>query len=144
MKKLNVRAALLIAAAFAAVASAEEPTTAPTRVDATDAAAVKAAMGTEVLVEGVCSNSSWSKTGSVMFVNFKGVERGGFSAVAFAKLKDRLDKAFMGDAAKDFTGAKLRIRGKITEHNGVPQVVISDPSQVTIVEAASGGATTQP
>lgn len=141
MKKTSLCASLLIAA-FAAVVSAEPATTAPTRVDVTDAAGIQAAKDTEVLIEGVCSNSGWSKSGAIMFVNFKGVERGGFSAVAFAKLKPRLDAAFMGDAAKNFSGAKLRIRGKITEYQGKLQVVISDPSQVTVVEPAT--AATQP
>lgn len=136
-KPMNVRASLLLVALAAAASVAAEPTTAPSKVDATDAAGLAAAKGREVLIEGVCSRASWSNTGKVFFINFKGVERGGFSVVAFEKLKPRLDAAFMGDAAKDFTGAKLRIRGTVSEYKGALQLVISDPSQVTVVEPAS-------
>ena len=139
----------LIALALGNAALAE-PTSAPTVVDATDQAKIVENLGREVIVEGVVDRAAWSASGKVMVIDFKGVDNSTFGAVAFEKLKDRLDKSFMGDAAKDFTGAKLRIRGKIAKYGGkvsalkdALQIVISDPSQVTIVEPASG-ATTQP
>lgn len=132
-------AACLAAASVAGAQPSTEPV-APrsTRVDATDAAAIAANKDQEVLLEGVCSKAEWSRTGSVMTIEFKGVDRNQFSAVSFQKLKERLDRAFMGDAAKNFTGAKLRIRGRITEYKGNLQIAIGDPSQVTVVEPASG------
>lgn len=127
-------------ALISAASLAASPTTASSRVDVTDAAAVEGAKGREVLAEGVVDKASWSGTGKVLTIEFKGVDRRKFSAVAFEKLKERLDKAFMGDAAKDFTGAKIRIRGTVSDYKGSLQIVIGDPSQITIVEPTSGPA----
>jgi hypothetical protein len=137
---------LLLASLLGATATLAQPTTEPTsprsvRVDATDAAAIAANQDKEVLLEGVCGKAEWSNTGSVLTIEFKGVPRRQFSAVAFQRLKERLDRAFMGDAAKNFTGSKLRIRGRISEFRGNLQIVIGDPSQVTVVEPAASGAT---
>ena len=146
----TIRASLLLATLLASAALAE-PTTAPAVVDAGDQAALTANLGKEVVVEGVVDRAAWSNSGKVMTIDFKDVDKSKFGAVAFVKLKERLDKAFMGDAAKDFTGAKLRIRGTIAKYGGKVeslkdslQVVITDPAVVTIVEPAAGGATTAP
>ena len=46
--------------------------------------------------------------------------------------------------AKDFTGAKVRIRGTLSSYKDSPQLVVSMASQVTIVEPAAGTSTTMP
>ena len=135
MKKPTVRAAIVIAAVIAAVAPAQRAGS--TRVEATDLAAIAANKDKDVLLEGVVSKADWSRSGAVLTLEFKGVKRDEFSAVAFEKLKERLDRAFMGDAARNFTGAKLRLRGKISEYKGNLQLVIGDPSQITVVEPAT-------
>jgi DNA/RNA endonuclease YhcR with UshA esterase domain len=64
---------------------------------------------------------------------------------AFSRIKDQLDKAFSGDAAKTLTGAKVRIRGKVAPYKGKPEIMISQTSQITILEPGNGeSATSQP
>ena len=147
---LTLAATLGLAAAAMGEATTG-PTTLPTVVQASDQATIAASVGKEVVVEGVVSKAEWSRSGKVLNVAFDHADASKFVVVAFAKLRERLDKSFTGDAAKDFTGAKLRIRGTISKYNGkneaqkdLLQVVIGDPSQVTIVEPAAGAATTQP
>src|SRR5207342_537764 len=89
----------------APAAPASQPTTAAaTLIQATDKDALKAALNTEVTVEGVISSAEWSRTGAVMNINFKDSD---LLAVAFKRIKEKLDKSFNEDAAKTFTGAKV-------------------------------------
>lgn len=138
-----VRLAFSVLLAGSALAYGQA-TTLPSKIDVGDLEAIRAAKGKEVLVEGVCSRAQWSKSGKVMNIEFKGVDRTKFIGVVFEKQKAKFDEAFMGDAAKDFTGAKLRLRGRISEYDsagdgskGVLEIILSDTSAVTIVEPAT-------
>ena len=57
-------------------------------------------MGKDVVIEGVVNKAAWSSSGKVMSILFKGVDRNQFSAVAFDKIKDKLDAAFMGGCGR--------------------------------------------
>lgn len=129
-----------------AVASrADDPTTAPTSqptiIQAGDKAAIEAAMDKDVIVEVVCTDAVWSNSGKVMNLTFAGAEETRLSAVVFVKNRDKIDEAFAGDATKAWTGAKLRIRGKLKTYagkssamKGKPEIAITEASQVTVVE----------
>jgi WD40 repeat protein/tetratricopeptide (TPR) repeat protein len=100
-------------------------------------------IGKEVVVEGVVSDSAWSRSGKVMNIRFAGVEEGKLGLFSCLFLKDRaaFDSAFGGDAAGAFSGARLRIRGALDHYGGFdfslkgqPQMILTDPKQVTIVE----------
>ena len=125
------------AADEAPAAPASQPSSAPTLIQASDADAVKAATNTETVVEGVIESAEWSSTGKVMNAKFKDSD---LRAAAFSGIKDQLDKAFSGDAAKTLTGSKVRIRGKVSEFKGHPEIMVKQTSQITILEPASGDA----
>jgi DNA/RNA endonuclease YhcR with UshA esterase domain len=115
---------------------ADDATTQPAMIDIADKDAVAANMGKDVMVEGTVSKAEWSRTGAVMNVEFKGNEESRFYAAMFAKIRAKTDEAFGGDVAKALTGAKIRLKGKISEFRGRPQIIINDGNQITIVEPA--------
>lgn len=122
----------------------DQPTTAPdfsAIIAVSDQAALEANKDKDVTVEGVVSEAAWSGTGKVMNIRFDDAKDTHFSAIVFVKNKERIDAAFGGDATKAWTGAKVRIHGKLREYTGksgnkkaTPEITISEPAQVTVVE----------
>jgi hypothetical protein len=108
-------------------------------IDAADAAAIEAATGKDVVVTGKVKSAAWSKSGKVMNVEF---ENSKLLAVVFEKAKADVDKAFDGDAAKKWAGAKVKVTGKLGTYGGKakdlegrPQIVISKADQVSVEPA---------
>lgn len=115
----------------------------PAVIDATDKAALEANEGKEVTVAGTVKKAAWSATGKVMNVEF---DNSPLIAAVFEKNKEKIDKAFDGDAAKKWTGAKVKVTGKVAKYGGKskamegkPQIVIDKPEQVVIEEATKEG-----
>jgi hypothetical protein len=146
---VRVTSALLVLFAVGVSGRADDrPTTAPAPttlppavIDASDTVTVLAAMeaGGDVVVRGTVKLAEWSRSGKVMNIEFEDTGDKGFLAVAFERNRAKLDAAFSGDAAKAFTGATLRLRGKIEpsgskaeRYAGRPQMVLNDTSAVTI------------
>jgi len=122
-----------------AIVRAEQATTEPAIIDVKNSDAIIAAKGKDsATVEGVISSAEWSRSGKVMNISFKDSD---LVAAAFEKNRTKLDEAFNGDLAKSLTGATVRLKGKIADYRGKPQIVITTGDQITIVEAAP---TTQP
>ena len=119
------------------IVRADDATSQPAAtIDVADKDAIAANMGKDVTVEGTVSKAEWSRTGAVMNVEFKGNEESRFYAAMFARIRAKTDEGFGGDVAKALTGAKVRIKGKISEFRGRPQIVINDGNQITILEPA--------
>lgn len=114
----------------------EPPTSQPVLVDVSDKVAVDAAINKEVELEGVVKKAEWNSKGSVFFINFEKSEDSKVMAVAFEKKREALEKSFAGDLSKSLTGARVRIRGKLIDYKGKPEVIIDQPSQITILDAA--------
>ena len=100
-------------------------------------------IGKEVVVEGIVTDSAWSRSGKVMNIRFASVEENQTGLFACIFLKDRaaFDGAFGGDAAGAFLGARLRLHGALSHYGGfdlalkgAPEMILTDPKQVTIVE----------
>lgn len=143
MKRLRFVGLLIFLVSVTAFA--DGPTTQPmTLVDATDKAAVDAAMGKDVIIQGTVSAAEWSRSGAVMNIDFKGAEKSRLLAVLFQKTRATFDASFSGDVSKTLTGAKVRIKGKLVVYGGQqesfkgrPQVILDRPDQITVVEPAS-------
>jgi hypothetical protein len=129
------------AADEAPASPASQPASAPRVLQATDTDAIKAAKDTDATVEGVIESAEWSSSGKVLVIRFKGTE---FSGAAFSRIREKLDKAFSGDVARTLTGAKVRLKGTIGEYKEKPQIVISQTTQITILEPGEGSAASQP
>jgi hypothetical protein len=118
--------------------AADDAAAKPAPIDATDKAALAAAVGKDVTVTGKIKKAQWSKTGNVMNIDF---ENSDLLAAVFLKDRDPIDKAFNGDAARKWTGATVKVSGKLEKYGGRskalegrPQLVIRKPEQVTIEE----------
>ena len=138
--KISSRLALCALMALSITARAADD--APKTLAASDTAAIAAAKDNEVVVQGKISSAEWSRTGKVCNITFENAP--GFMAVAFVKSRKKLDEAFGGDAAKQLTGATVKLSGKLGEYKGYDrkfkdamQLIIKDTSQVTVVTAAT-------
>ncbi len=133
MRRIFVAAALAMMICLAARA---EDAAKPAAIDASDKAALTAAMDKEVTISGTIKKAEWSQTGKVMNIEFADSELIG---AVFEKSRAALDKAFDGDAAKKWTGAKVKVTGKLAKYGGKskklegkPQIIISKAEQVNI------------
>jgi DNA/RNA endonuclease YhcR with UshA esterase domain len=132
---------ILLFAAFTTCRVIADDAAQPPLVDASDRAALEAAIGKIATVQGVVSRAEWSRSGAVLNIDFKNAEKSRFFAVVFEKNREKLDEAFLGDVAKVLTGAKVRLRGTIEAYDGPqesfkgrPQMIISLADQITILE----------
>jgi hypothetical protein len=135
--RLSLLFVLLLAAATLA-ARAEGPPAKPVEVDAKDKAALEGAANKDVIVTGTIKKAKWSSTGKVMTVEF---EDSPLVGAVFERNKEAINAAFGGDAAKAWTGAKVKVKGKLGKYGGKakqyedhPQIVITKAEQVTVVE----------
>ncbi len=133
---------LVLVALLAGWVFAQEATTSPALIDASDKAALDANAGKPVVVQGKVESAEWSSTGKVMNIRFANAP--GFMAAAFERNRKKLDEAFSGDLAKTLTGAQVKLSGKLQKYGGhIPelkdaqQLVITSVNQVTIVTPAT-------
>lgn len=122
----------------------DKPSTAPGIIDASDKAAIDAAMEKDVIVQGVVEKAEWSRSGKVMNIDFRNCAESRMLAVVFERNRQKLDESYGGDLAKALSGAKVRIKGTIKPYGGRseamkgrPQIIIDFPQQITIVEPAA-------
>src|SRR5258706_10581905 len=111
MRRMFVTVALTM---LCFVAHAEDAAK-PEVIDATDKAALTAAIDKDVTVSGTIKKAEWSQTGKVMNIEFADSELIG---AVFEKSREAIDKAFDGDAAKKWTGAKVKVTGKRAKYGG--------------------------
>jgi micrococcal nuclease len=84
--------------------------------------------GKEVIVEGKVAATFRSKTNTV-FLNFeKPYPNQCFSAVIFSSDQFK----FVENPEKYYDQKNLRIRGKIQEYQGKPEIILKDPSQIEV------------
>ena len=129
-KALIVALSLLTCVAFA------DDKPAPIAIDAADKAALETNQGKQVVVSGTIKTAEWSRTGKVMNVEF---ENSPLILAVFEKSKEAVNQAFEGDAARKWTGAKVKVTGKLGKYGGRakayedrPQIIVEKASQVTI------------
>jgi DNA/RNA endonuclease YhcR with UshA esterase domain len=107
-------------------------------IQAGDTDALKAAMGKDAVVEGTVARIGASKSGSITFINFEEASESNFTAIVEKAHKDEVDKGFDGDLTKALQGAKIRVKGKMIEYKGKPEIKVEKAAQVTVVEKAKG------
>ncbi len=107
---------------------AQETAPTPNVLSVDDTAAIQAAMGKAITVEGKVHSAFWVR-GTVMLITFR-EEKTGFLAVVLGKNKVALNEAFGGDMAAALKGKTVRITGTVTEHNSRPQIEISTKDQI--------------
>ena len=135
MKPVFSAAVLLAVSVFAFA----EPSTI---IKVGDTAAIEAAKDTEATVEGKIAKAEWSRSGKVCNIEFEGEPK--FMAVVFEKSRPKLDEAFGGDFSKDWTGAVVRLTGKIApfggkvkKYEGYSQMILSQMGQISVLTPAT-------
>lgn len=111
-----------------------EPTSRPVTVDLKDLAALKAAMGSEVVVTGKVASAEWSSTGRVMRIEFEGTEKSQFYAVLFPKQRPEFDAKYGGDVTKAMGGAEVRITGKLQLYRERPEIILNRLDQLEVTK----------
>jgi DNA/RNA endonuclease YhcR with UshA esterase domain len=131
---MRIIPSILLALLCLSAVAQEKPQ--PIAIDATDKAALDANQEKEVIVSGTIKTAQWSATGKVMNVEF---ENSPLILAVFERSKDEINKAFEGDAAKKWTGAKVKITGKLGKYGGRaknyegrPQIIVAKSDQVKI------------
>jgi DNA/RNA endonuclease YhcR with UshA esterase domain len=121
---------LLMALSATTIGCAGTRPAGPVLINASDKAAVQAAMPT-VTVAGVVSTVT--STDEVVTINFQDTTDSRFYAVVLNNGRAAVEKAFDGDIAKAITGKTVHVTGVVTLYRGRPEIVISKPEQLTIV-----------
>jgi DNA/RNA endonuclease YhcR with UshA esterase domain len=98
----------------------------------TDKDALGKSEGKEITVVGKVSRASWISSGTIMFINFEGNQRGDFVGIVKKENKETLDKAFEGDMAKALTGKKVTLTGKVLKYKDTPQIEVTKAEQVVV------------
>jgi len=132
---------LLCGFVHAADAPATKPSTqpadeqrVPVLVKASDKAGLVAAMGKDVILEGVVDKAAWSSTGKVMQATFKDAGDPKLQLAIFSAKRVQFDEAFNGDIAKTLRGAKVRVHGTLKDFKGSPEILLDNVSNLTIME----------
>jgi hypothetical protein len=96
---------------------------------ATETADLMARAGQLTTVRGVLSRTGSSPSGHLTFLNFQGVERGGFSVIVRRENLPAMTAA-MADFPAGLTGREVEISGVISLHRDAPQIELRTPDQL--------------
>ncbi|MDD4990104.1 MAG: thermonuclease family protein [Candidatus Pacebacteria bacterium] len=106
----------------------EKLTTQATGLRVVGACNAASEIGKEAIVEGKIADTNRSKTNTI-FLNFeKPYPNHCFSSVIFSSDQYK----FVQSPENYYYGKTVRIKGKIQEYQGKPEIILSDPSQIEI------------
>jgi DNA/RNA endonuclease YhcR with UshA esterase domain len=110
----------------------------PAVIDATDTAALIANEEKKVTVSGTVTKVGSPASGTIFFVDFKGVSsKTGLSVVFFPKTKKALDTAFDGNVSKALKGKAILLTGHVQMYQDRPEIIINDADQVKVADQAA-------
>ena len=88
--------------------------------------------GEEVRVKGKVARVLTTSSGSITFINFEGIEMGGFSGVVHREEVAEIGRA-LGSALCDvLTGKEIVLKGRVTLYEGKPQIEVRSASQIEV------------
>lgn len=103
-------------------------------VAVTDTEKIEAALGKELTIEGIVQRIGETKTRSILFINFEGLTRDGFTAIIRQRTLAGEYVKHDPEFAAAFVGKKVRITGTVSEYRGGFQIQIFAPSQIAVVD----------
>jgi micrococcal nuclease len=108
-------------------------------ISALDTATLLARAGEIGIVEGVVVRSYYaqSSTGQPTFLNFHDPYEGYFTAVIWGEDRDK----FPPEPETYYQGKTVRITGLIETYKGAPEIILTDPAQIWVVEYAEATVT---
>ncbi|MFV0337771.1 MAG: hypothetical protein ACK5LK_05960 [Chthoniobacterales bacterium] len=123
---------LLVLLSFATSGLAQEE---PKILDATDLTTLRDHADTEVVVEGFVTEIGRTKSNSITFINIGLPKKEGFVALIYEK-----DYSAFPEAFNIYEKKKVRVKGMLKLYrNETPQVVMTSPEQIEIVEGGEDG-----
>jgi DNA/RNA endonuclease YhcR with UshA esterase domain len=120
---------LALAFTFTAIAYAQEKA-----ITASEAAKM---IDKDVLLEMKVESSSMDKNKSNMFLNSKASfkDADNFTVVVRAGANEKLkEKLKFKDAPKFFKDKTIQVKGKVSNYNDKPQIVVDGSAQLTVIE----------
>ena len=102
------------------------------RINVAEIGKLRSRVGKEVIVYGKVSGTSTSRSGH-QFLNFSS----GFKVVC---LKGDVAQFSKAGPAELYAGRLIEVRGEVATHKGKPQVGITSPGQVKVIDLGRGGA----
>jgi DNA/RNA endonuclease YhcR with UshA esterase domain len=100
-------------------------------LEASETDALRAAVGKTVSVHGTIGRVAWSPSGSVLFINFQGVDRSGFTAIVKKADKEAALTGF-GEDGGDLQGKEVTITGPIILYKEKPEIEIKKADQIKV------------
>ena len=109
----------------------EKLTSESTGMEIVSACEARNYLGEEIIIQGKIADAYCSKTNTV-FLNFENAyPKQCFVAVIFSSYQDKFAK----DPEKYYADKIVRIKGKISEYKGKPQIILKNPEQIEIGKA---------
>ena len=102
-----------------------------TIIEAGDKTAIDSALPQFVAVTGTIKDIS--ENDGVTTINFDGADESQFYAVVLQRNREAVEKVH-GAGLKSLAGKRVRLTGKIVEYRERPEIVISAPEQIAVLE----------
>lgn len=97
------------------------------------ASEAKAHVGEEVTIEFVVAKVGQSKKSRNVYLNSQDPHEGHFVAVIFSPNVAKVEEALKLSLRDSLKGKKIRVRGKVQMYKDAPEIVISKPEQIEVV-----------
>jgi DNA/RNA endonuclease YhcR with UshA esterase domain len=127
---------IAMAAALASLGYADSAATTQPVLSADKSAALMAANGKDAIVEATVQEIE-DASENVMRMTFKEAPDNAFVGIVFSKKTPKVHDYFEGDQGNALIGRKIHLHGKISQFRGKPEIIITDVSQVEVVDAAA-------
>lgn len=111
---------------------ADEKAGSPAVIPITDTAALKAHVGKQVTVSGTVSRVGTSKSGFIVFINFEGVNSGGFSAIVKSASLREIEQAAGANLDAALPGRRVRLSGPVSLYKEAPQIELKSADQIQL------------
>lgn len=134
-----IRATLSMALVLVAILAARPANLAAADETPGTLADIQEHIGKEVSVEFVVASSRALDSGKFCFLNSQKsfTHKENFTVAIDAKAIAKYAETDIDDPAEHFRGKTIRVRGKVTLHREKPQIVVSDPAQITEVTSTT-------
>ena len=99
---------------------------------ATDLTGIKRQVGNQIQVGGRINRIGQTSGGGITFLNFAGVDRGGFVVIVRKRNMDELQQSIDG-FPESLEDKNVLVSGKIDLYRGTPQIVLRDPEQLSFL-----------
>jgi len=133
----NVLSRFLVLALCAVGCLVASPATAAEVIPVIERERIEASLDKQITVEGRIERIGESKTRAILFLNFEGLDRGGFTLIirqgTLAGDYVQHDPAF----APSFVGKNVRVTGTVTTYKGGFQMQVFAPSQIEVLPEAA-------